>query len=627
MKRVFPTHRSIAAFSRVLCMAFFLLLCSCGAEPTVEMPNMTERLTLTSFRLDINVNTAHPLRPSKSTNITDITGEDDINSIIIGVFSADGTELRTLRNLDFSVPVEFVASVRQGDIILTAANVAEDNYTTVKTAAQFKAVTLDAATALGVTSGSATNNNIPMFGTATINDIITAQLTLTVARLISKITVNSLKVDFAAGGPYDGAEFTPTEIFLTNVPDGLVAAGTPYLATPAFLQGESTNTTGQAVCLGTGVLAGQTALSRTAPNFSGTTLLYTTPNNTSTKTRLVIKGTFVSGSSDTSTPTAGGTYYYPIILDEVEPNTNYTFDITINGFGVASPDDNFTNIDNQTVNVGISDFDAVSGSSSIYNEGFSVTVTATDFTAVTSDVALGTKKTQFLYSDGTWGEYTPVKTPIAIVFSFDVTATDKAEGYKGYAMALKDANGGAVCTWSTNTASTVTSDVSNEATSAVISSRREGLTNTRQIKQADGYSATTYPAAYYALNYGVASSGVSEWFLPAIGQLFDIAVNLGEMAADSYPWADNGLCRTNINNKMSVVGTSNYEEMQVWSSSTESTITSQICYWGSSESSYAIFKTALRLTAEKTQLAFQYNYSNGTTYKLLVRPVIAFGKQ
>ncbi len=54
---------------------------------------------------------------------------------------------------------------------------------------------------------------------------------------------------------------------------------------------------------------------------------YCYPNNTATKTRLVVESEI-----------GGNTYYYPITLDTVDPNTAYTYNLTITRLGSDSPD-------------------------------------------------------------------------------------------------------------------------------------------------------------------------------------------------------------------------------------------------------------------------------------------------
>ena len=54
---------------------------------------------------------------------------------------------------------------------------------------------------------------------------------------------------------------------------------------------------------------------------------YCLPNNTNTKTRLVIEALI-----------GDRTYYYPITLEEVESNKSYSYNVTLRHLGTDSPD-------------------------------------------------------------------------------------------------------------------------------------------------------------------------------------------------------------------------------------------------------------------------------------------------
>lgn len=243
------------------------------------------------------------------------------------------------------------------------------------------------------------------------------------------------------------------------------------------------------------------------------------------------------------------------------------------------------------------------------------------------------KEPQFLFSDGTWGPYNDLlnktgtndKTPVALVFSRTPSVTDRAAGYiHGYAMALKDANGGEACPWYPGvSAVTVTDDVSTATTYDDIHVRKDGRSNTLKIAGSTGYSETSFPAAYYALNYSVTPpSGTSGWYLPAIGQFYDIAVNLGGMVRGSASWSAPVLCLNNINDKLRLSGSGYYDDMKKSSSSFESPYATYTTYWSSSENNANKIRYFLM---SSSTVAFS-SIGNNTTWtsKLLVRPVIAF---
>ena len=216
------------------------------------------------------------------------------------------------------------------------------------------------------------------------------------------------------------------------------------------------------------------------------------------------------------------------------------------------------------------------------NRSYKMNVTINGSGENDARVTLLEKAPQFLFSDGTWGPYNDyVKagtTPIAIIFSRSLSATDRAAGFvHGYAMALKDASG--TFAWENN--GTDVSELTNVNTTSALIADKDGRTESNVI------NSTTYPAAYAATtsykSTVSAPSGTSGWYLPSIGQWFDICVNLGGMSssAGNNNYYDGGSylywngqssnCATNINNKLQSVGEKKYTKFAegniFWSSS------------------------------------------------------------
>ena len=75
----------------------------------------------------------------------------------------------------------------------------------------------------------------------------------------------------------------------------------------------------------------------------------------------------------------------------------------------------------------------------------------------------------------------------------------------------------------------------NEYTSYVTNKEGNGETQTIKNNGKLGYSKENYPAFYAAINYASSNAaytppnGSSGWFLPSVGQWWDIAVSLGGM--------------------------------------------------------------------------------------------------
>ena len=140
----------------------------------------------------------------------------------------------------------------------------------------------------------------------------------------------------------------------------------------------------------------------------------------------------------------------------------------------------------------------------------------------------------YLNSDGTFTQ-TAQSTSVAVVFSDKVTKNDWDAGYKhGYAIALNvadaDTRSGYRPRWDNqNTSFTYASENSKPFTWKL---DREGLTETNSLVAltATGRTEAAKLARRYEEHVPV-PTGFSEWFLPAIGQWYDILVNLGGMDA------------------------------------------------------------------------------------------------
>jgi hypothetical protein len=163
--------------------------------------------------------------------------------------------------------------------------------------------------------------HIAMYGEATHLLTASASISLQVERIVSKVAVGKVETAFeldqhkalpfeikaiylvnAAGEKaymdsntsslwYNKGQFieeTSPEFLHDYVTDGVVVEGTPYTNQHYF---------------------------------------YCFPNYTTTKTRLVVEAQI-----------GGYTYYYPITLNTLEPNTSYTYNLTITRLGSDSPD-------------------------------------------------------------------------------------------------------------------------------------------------------------------------------------------------------------------------------------------------------------------------------------------------
>ena len=376
--------------------------CSSSDEPSSVSDNTPKELTITIKTQGVTTKAA------ASVNDPGASAENTMNRITIGIFDNTGNNVRAIQEFsktttqsdagagtskfyynstnNTATATVVTTQMTSGDLILVAVNAPANKFAGITKASDFKDVTLTANEALyTLSTGSspsdnkAVNDNIPMFGENTVsssgsNTDYTASIQ--VKHLTAKVTLDELKVDFAADGPYSDASFTPTEIFLYSVPEGLLFDdSSPYLTSPTYYTGE-TGASGALTVkdfLSSGSLPAN-ALDNSSSNFGTTYYFYTTTNDnvSANKTKLVIKGNFKTSSSD-----QGSIVYYPVKLNsnvlangthtaaesgskeyQVSPNKNYKCSVTIKTIGSTKPD---IDIDPTTaeITITVKDFEAV----------------------------------------------------------------------------------------------------------------------------------------------------------------------------------------------------------------------------------------------------------------------------
>ncbi len=241
---------------------------------------------------------------------------------------------------------------------------------------------------------------------------------------------------------------------------------------------------------------------------------------------------------------------------------------------------------------------------------------------------------QYLFSDGTWGSYDANKTVIGIVFSNTTSNADKSHGWThGYAMALQNAgSSSATYQWYTSNSGNPTGTYITGADN--IMSDKDGYTHSGYI-QTSGYAAGIAAKGYTAKNKNgnalAAPSGTSGWYLPSVGQWYDICASLGGMVTASgkaytnsstyylrwYSGDDSSgknyssLCASNLNVYLNALKDNGYS-VDLFSNNNE-------YYWSSSEcgSYYACYAYFL------SHGSVYLDNHNGTG-SFRVRPVVAF---
>lgn len=286
------------------------------------------------------------------------------------------------------------SSLTATDVVLVAVNAPANKFAGVTTKDGFNKVKETLADAVASTTKE-TNTKIPMYGKGNLTGSgSNYTATVDVYHMLAKVTLESLKVDFKADGPYKSAEFTPTAFFMINVPEDFQFNGTvenklneAWTSTTSMYHawnkdGDYTAANDAATSMGnyaqylTTEALDLTALKGNAAATSTNTCskkacFYVTPSATATgekNMKLVIAGTFKNG--ETSTPV-----YYPVPLNAsyaadgtvspavsgtttyaVYPNVDYQCTVVIRSIGATTPNANLSP-ETATITVKVKDFD------------------------------------------------------------------------------------------------------------------------------------------------------------------------------------------------------------------------------------------------------------------------------
>ena len=365
--------------------AVALWFTSCSSEDVASGTNQGRKSLLT---LSINTGNVNNTRANDWIGSTP-TDEDKIQSMTVGIF--DGDNVKTIVELtagsgegtkldqDGKKATIVTTSLKGTETVLVAVNAPAKTFQGVLTASAFKDKTVSADVALcGGTVGDKQDvSKTPMFGSATLNKkdgTSTSEFTATVNvyHMLSKVCLKALNVQFNENGAFKDASFTPTDIFMVNVPNDVkfnVTSNTDASAwtkTSTFLHGwgndDYTVANVSAAGMGdykkyltTGTLT-PTELKGTSGSFGKEVYFYTLPNGKTdldNRTKLVIAGTFKNNTSD-----AGTKVYYPVPINAkfdnsgnvtaagegttkyaVYPNRVYNCTVNIKAKGASTPNE------------------------------------------------------------------------------------------------------------------------------------------------------------------------------------------------------------------------------------------------------------------------------------------------
>lgn len=377
---------------------------SCSSEDVAQNGGSQGNTYLT---LSINTGDVSNTRASDWTaSVPGNTDENKINNMTVGIFDKDGN-VRTIVDLaenketGKSVPNSYTLSTVSGtttatanivtssltatDVVLVAVNAPANKFAGVTTQSDFNKVSETLADAVTSTTEKTkeTNTKIPMYGEGKLTGSESNySATVDVYHMLAKVTLESLKVDFKADGPYKSAKFTPTAFFMINVPENFQFKGTvanklneAWTSTTSMYHAwndsenyatpntAATSMGNYAQYLTTEALGITSALTGNADATSTNTCskkacFYVTPSAATEEggknMKLVIAGTFENG-------TKTSTVYYPIPLNAsyaadgtvspavsgtttyaVYPNVDYHCKVVIRSIGAATPNVNLS---------------------------------------------------------------------------------------------------------------------------------------------------------------------------------------------------------------------------------------------------------------------------------------------
>ena len=363
----------IQLFAAFLLMAVGALwLSSCSSEDAVQGSGNTESERV----LLLTISTGQTIGSRAETDLT--ADEKAIEDMTIGIFDANGN-VRTIQSLekkDASATTatagdgKFVISgtkaeakivttgLKAGDNVVVAVNTKLNSanaatFKAAKSVADFNKGYIDATSALTAASDGTTLSaaKLPKYGEATLvpagSNSSEFSADVKVKNLVSRVTLASYNTDIA-DGPYAGASFTLSDIFLLNVPNTVDFSKDAWTAqTVSYIHGSDVDGTGYTA-------ANDKKAFLVKSGAHDNDFLYTLPNqytgSNRQKTILVLKGKFKKADEPT-----GKTVYYPLALNAEYDNTgkatavdgltpfvtypgrNYKCNVTIKTIGSDSP--------------------------------------------------------------------------------------------------------------------------------------------------------------------------------------------------------------------------------------------------------------------------------------------------
>ncbi|WP_262279213.1 fimbrial protein [Hallella absiana] len=376
-------HRFYACLLTVMTLAGFTACSSTDNDGVTDGQTVNGKSQLT-----LTINTMG----TRAAMTSDPTDEKTINRVTVGIFDASGN-VRTIQEFksddgtvgsntfktdNGSTKMNIVTNkLEEGDQVLVAVNAPSGLFHGAQTVSDFQSKSVDAGRALATNASDEKTvqtdqvaNNAPMFGSAKLEKPASGATAYTasvnVSHLTAKISLTDIEVAFDPNGSYQNATFSPTEIYIEHVVDGLnfnPTAGSWFDPSTKSLLTGATGVTDAKTYLTTGTISGVTlsgakdATTAKMPN-DHHYYFYVTPssNITPSGTNANAVRVWIKGEFDPDGPkgnTGATTVFYPVLLNvkydaagapsavetgtdeyKVYPNRNYTCSIVIKTKGL-----------------------------------------------------------------------------------------------------------------------------------------------------------------------------------------------------------------------------------------------------------------------------------------------------
>jgi len=278
---------------------------------------------------------------SRSTGSAVPTDENTIQRVAVGVFFNAGTT-NVIKEFTASeltaasgLASLYCAGANEDQTVVVVANAPAGTFAGAANLTDFISNTVALSKTLEDANGTAqtyqTAVNLPMSGSVTsaiAAGATAATATVPIYRLVSRVSLSSVKTQFDATGLYPNAKFKITDVFLYN--GNSVSSVDPGTANPATL---STPLSGfddtGAVTAYTWLTHDLSGASSSTGGLTATEILpastvywfYTFGNATANQTKLVIKGEWDENGDGDLLDSGEGVVYYPVIINKLQPGT------------------------------------------------------------------------------------------------------------------------------------------------------------------------------------------------------------------------------------------------------------------------------------------------------------------